>query len=265
MPSACFTNPATKRDPEESVGELRGSRFPCPDPEHLSGLDQNTKESGMETIELFSARVCPFAHRSRLALLEKGLPFELVEIDLRDKPSWYKEINPAGTVPALRQGSFTLRESLVINEYVEELAAEPSLLPATPRQRAEARLWISFADSRFVPQFYRLLKSQNENERAAAREELSSVLATLDGELHRRQGNGAYWFGRTVGLADIALYPWFERWPVLEHYRGLGISRERKALLGWIAAMQERDAVKRGGQPADFYIREYEHYARGES
>jgi glutathione S-transferase len=66
-----------------------------------------------------------------------------------------------------------------------------------------------------------------------------------------------------VGLADIALYPWFERWPVLEHYRGLGIPGELKALLDWVEAMKGRDAVMRGGQPAEFYIGEYEHYARG--
>jgi glutathione S-transferase len=217
----------------------------------------------METIELFSARVCPYAHRSRLALMEKGLPFELVEIDLRNKPAWYKEINPFEAVPALRQGSFLLRESLIINEYVEELAPEPQLLPAVPRQRAEARLWISFADSRMVPLFYRLLKARDEEEKSSVGQELLSVLSLLNGELDRRQGGGPFWGGRAVCLSDLALYPWFERWPVLEHYRGFSIPGEMKALLNWVEAMKGRDAVMRGGQPAEFYIAEYEHYAKG--
>ncbi len=197
--------------------------------------------------------------------MEKRLPFQLLEIDLRNKPDWYKKVTPTEAVPALRQGEFLLRESLVIAEYVDELTAEPPLLPATPEGRAEARIWIAFADSRLVPLFYRLLKDQEKESQAAAREELLSVLVILDEELQRRQADGPYWFGDKVGLTDIASYPWFERWPVLEHYRGLEIPREHKALLGWITAMQERDAVKQGGQPADFYIREYEHYARGES
>ena len=54
-------------------------------------------------------------------------------------------VNPTGAVPALRQGDFLLRESLIINEYVNDLAAEPPLLPASPQQRAEARLWIDYA------------------------------------------------------------------------------------------------------------------------
>ena len=217
----------------------------------------------MEIIELFSARVCPFAHRCRLALMEKKIPFEVVEIDLRNKPSWYREITPTEAVPALRQGSFLLRESLIINEYVEDLAHQPALLPAAARKRAEARLWINFFDSRFVPGFYRLLKAQSDEDRASASEELLAVLSTLDGELQRRRGEGPYWFGANVGLTDIACYPWFERWPVLEHYRGMTIPSELTALSGWIGAMKGRETVRKAGAPAEFYIGEYEDYASG--
>ncbi len=217
----------------------------------------------MELIELFSARVCPFAHRSRLALMEKGIPFRQIEIDLRNKPSWYQEITPTGAVPALRQGDFLLRESLIINEYVNELAPDPPLLPSSAQQRALARLWIDFAGSRFVPLFYRLLKSQVEAERKSLGEELLAVLTRLDEELAALKGQGAYWFGRRVGLTDIAFYPWFERWPVLEHYRGFAIPGRLKSLIGWIDEMQDRDAVQLGGQPAEFYIQEYADYASG--
>lgn len=217
----------------------------------------------MENIELFSARVCPFAHRSRLALMEKNLPFTLIDIDLRNKPDWYPEVNPVGTVPALRQGDFLLRESLVINEYVNECSAEPPLHPATVRQRAEARLWISYADSSFTPLFYRLLKAQNKDDRSRLAEEFCRVLAQLDGELQTRKGQGAYWFGWQVGLTDIAFYPWFERWPVLEHYCGLAIPDHLSSLLGWIETMQNRDAVRLGSEPVDYYIAEYADYAAG--
>jgi len=215
----------------------------------------------MENIELFSARVCPFAHRSRLALMEKNLPFTLIEIDLRHKPDWYLQLNPAGAVPALRQGDFILRESTIINEYVNECCAEPILLPETAQQRGEARLWIDYAGSKLVPLFYRLLKAQEEEKQAAVAAELCKVLVVLDDELKRRKGKGSYWFGWQVGLTDIALYPWFERWAVLEHYRGLRIPDNLSSLLGWIETMQERDAVKLGGEPVDYYIGEYADYA----
>ena len=69
--------------------------------------------------------------------------------------------------------------------------------------------------------------------------------------------------GNQVGLTDIACYPWFERWPVLEHYRGLAIPGDLKSLLSWIETMKDREAVKKGGQPAGFYIEAYEEYASG--
>lgn len=217
----------------------------------------------MDTIELFSARVCPFAHRSRLALMEKGLPFELVEIDLDDKPDWYAEVNPAGAVPALRQGDFLLRESLIINEYVNELAQEPALLPATARERAEARLWIDTANTRLIPFFYRLLKARKEEDLSTARDALCEALALLDAELGRRSVHGPFWFGRNVGLTDIAIYPWFERWPVLAHYCSLDIPEELKSLHAWIEAMQQRESVINGSQSAEFYIQGYVKYAKG--
>jgi glutathione S-transferase len=205
----------------------------------------------MNDIELFSARVCPFAHRSRLALMEKNLPFTLIQIDLRNKPDWF------------RQGDFLLNESLVINEYVNECSAETPLLPQTAQKRAEARQWINFAGSSFVPAFYRLLKAQGEEKQVIAAAEMHRVLEVLDNELQRRKGEGSYWFGWQVGLTDIAFYPWFERWPLLEHYRGLKIPDHLDSLLGWIEAMQGRDAVKSGGEPVDYYIGEYAAYAAG--
>ena len=217
----------------------------------------------MEKIELFSARVCPFAHRSRLALMEKNLPFTLIEIDLRNKPDWYFQINPAGAVPALRQGDFLLRESLIVNEYVNECTAEPALLPASVQQRAKARLWIDYAGSSFVPLFYRLLKAQQSEEQNLIAADFCRVLAVLDDELKRCPGEGLYWFGWQVGLTDIAFYPWFERWAVLEHYRGLRIPEHLTSLLGWIDAMQGRDAVGLGSESAAYYIDQYAAYAAG--
>jgi len=50
----------------------------------------------MAEIELFSARVCPFAQRSRIALMEKGVKVQLIEIDLGNKPDWFSQISPYG-------------------------------------------------------------------------------------------------------------------------------------------------------------------------
>jgi glutathione S-transferase len=111
----------------------------------------------MPEVELISAEVCPFAQRTRLALMEKGVPFALTEIDLEAKPGWFLEVSPYDKVPVLRCDDQVVWESAVINEYIEEVFPEPALLPRDPYGRALARIWIDFANVTFVPLFYKLL------------------------------------------------------------------------------------------------------------
>ncbi len=58
----------------------------------------------MAEVTIYSAVVCPFAHRSRLALLEKGVDFDLIEIDLQNKPEGFTDISPYGKVPVIKHG-----------------------------------------------------------------------------------------------------------------------------------------------------------------
>ena len=90
----------------------------------------------MSEIKLYSARACPFAHRTRLVLGEKKLKFELIEIDLANKPAWYKDVSLYGKVPAIEHAGQRIVESAVINEYLDEVFPTPSLLPKEPARRA---------------------------------------------------------------------------------------------------------------------------------
>src|SRR6188768_872213 len=70
----------------------------------------------MAELTLYSARACPFAHRTRLVLAEKRLDFELVEIDLRQKPAWFSTISNYGKVPALKHHEHRIADSAIVNE-----------------------------------------------------------------------------------------------------------------------------------------------------
>ena len=73
-----------------------------------------------------------------MALIEKGIEFDLTAIDLNDKPDWFLEISPYGKVPVLRHNGAVIFESAVINEYLEEVFPERPLLPSDPVRRAQA-------------------------------------------------------------------------------------------------------------------------------
>ncbi|HEY2733012.1 MAG TPA: glutathione S-transferase family protein [Polyangiales bacterium] len=212
----------------------------------------------MTEIKLFSARACPFAHRTRLVLTEKNLPFELIEIDLQHKPAWFDaKISGYGKVPALEHDGQHIWESAVINEYLDEAFPSPRLLPSEPAARAQARIWIDFANSRFAPAFGRLLRAAEGGSEIEARRELTDGLARLERAIERASSEGPYFLGATPSLVDFAIYPWFERWPALERFRDFAIPAELSRLQHWLEHVRALPSVRKQENPAAYYIQRY--------
>jgi glutathione S-transferase len=182
-------------------------------------------------ITLYDADRCPYCARVRIALAEKGIEYETVEVDLDDRPAWIYEKNPLGRVPVLEEDTFVLPESVVINEYLEERYPEPALWPADPGERALGRLLVFRFDQLSKP--YYALRREEEG----ARDRLDAELAKLNAALDARP----YLSGREFGLADIAYVPWIlrarDRLDVdLRSYTALGEWLERLAARPSIAS-----------------------------
>src|SRR5215510_2552304 len=88
--------------------------------------------------------------RVRWALAIKGVPFEIVTVNLltgeQDQPA-HRARSPIGTVPTLRVGDRYLTESVAIIGLLEELVPEPALLPADPWARARVRQAMEMVNS----------------------------------------------------------------------------------------------------------------------
>src|SRR3977135_3205239 len=97
-------------------------------------------------LKLISHKRCPYVQRAVIALSEKGVPFEQIDIDLANKPDWFLAISPLGKTPVLQVGDKAIFESAVILEYLEEPQPKP-LHPADPLTRAEHRGWIEFGST----------------------------------------------------------------------------------------------------------------------
>ena len=102
-------------------------------------------------LTLISHKLCPYVQRAVIALNEKGVPFERIDIDLANKPDWFLKISPLGKVPVLRvatdDGEVALFESNVICEYIEETQGGAKLHPQDPLQRAQHRAWMEFGST----------------------------------------------------------------------------------------------------------------------
>jgi glutathione S-transferase len=220
----------------------------------------------MSNIKLYSARACPFAHRSRLVLAEKNVAFELVEIDLANKPAWYGGVSLYGKVPALEHAGERIVESAIINEYLEEVFPQPPLLPVEPTRRALARIWIDFANTRLAPAFTKVVWASSASDRDAGKTELAALLELVENEaLSKLSGNGPYWLGNQPSLVDFAFYPWFERLPALERHTGLSL-RPLGRLAAWREAVAARASVQAIANDTEFYLERYRDYkARAEA
>ena len=87
---------------------------------------------------LYSGITDPFSHRCRIVLYEKGMDFEIIDVDLMNKPEDLAVMNPYNTTPVLVERDLVLYESNIINEYIDERVPHPQLMPADPVMRARA-------------------------------------------------------------------------------------------------------------------------------
>ncbi|HKK07158.1 MAG TPA: glutathione S-transferase family protein [Gammaproteobacteria bacterium] len=224
-------------------------------------MTTNDATTNTQELTLYSAAVCPFAQRTRLVLAEKALPYSVQEIDLDNIPPWYRELSPTNKVPLLVRGKDRVWESTVINEYLEEVYPEPALLPPDPGRRAFARIWIDYANTQFLPWFYKLLLEQQPQRRAELAERLRDSIGQIERDGLATYAPGPYWLGAEVSLVDLAFYPFFERMPVLEHYRDFTLPADTPNLHRWLSTMAERPSVREASGSSDFYIQRYRQYA----
>ncbi|EKD73170.1 MAG: stringent starvation protein A, partial [uncultured bacterium] len=91
---------------------------------------------------LYSGAMDIYSHRVRIALAEKGVLYEAINVESRSKPERLFEINPYGTVPTLVDRDLALYEPNIIMEYLDERFPHPPLMPVYPVLRAKARLII---------------------------------------------------------------------------------------------------------------------------
>lgn len=198
-------------------------------------------------IKLYDFLPCPFGQKVRIILAEKGLSYELVQIDFTQgeqrKPDFLR-LNPFGRVPVLVDEDTTVYDSTIIAEYLEDEYPEPPLLPAVGASalRARARTWEDFADTSFTPQVGQLMgemgKPEGDRDPARLQRIHRSIERALDFLNHELQGQE--YLAQQFSIADIGFVP---RLVVLKDL-GLDPGQNRANVEAWLNRMIDRPSIQ---------------------
>ncbi|HCA17934.1 MAG: glutathione S-transferase N-terminal domain-containing protein [Alcaligenes pakistanensis] len=162
---------------------------------------------------LYSGTTCPFSQRCRFVLFEKGMDFEIRDIDLYNKPEDIAVMNPYGQVPILVERDLILYESNIINEYIDERFPHPQLMPADPTMRARTRLFLYNFEKELFVHVAALEDRRNSDAKAQdlARQQIRNHLSQLAPILLKNK----YMLGEEFSMLDVAIAPLLWR---LDHY-----------------------------------------------
>jgi glutathione S-transferase len=193
-------------------------------------------------IKLYTFPPSTNSRKVRIVLIEKGLEFERINIDLSKKEQKnpdYLKIHPFGQVPALDDEGFIVYDSTIINEYLEDEYPYPHLLPTDSEGRARARLMEDFRDNYFNPPFVEIIhevRYKPEGERDLkliehAKGEITKCFDRIERELEGRE-----YLAGTFSLADIAFMPNID---LLERFK-IPVDPKHKNILAWMERLKAR-------------------------
>ena len=200
---------------------------------------------------LVSHHLCPYVQRAAISLAEKGVPFERVDIDLADKPDWFKAISPLGKVPLLRvqqNGEETaIFESAVILEFLEETQTNP-LHPADPYGRARHRAWIEFG-SAILNAIGRFYSAPTEVGFLAEGNALSAMFGRIEAELAKTGRSGPWFAGERFSLVDAVYGPVFRYFDAFDRIGDFGILDGKPLVDAWRQALSGRPSIRHAVAP----------------
>jgi glutathione S-transferase/RNA polymerase-associated protein len=198
------------------------------------------------TVTVYDHPLSPYGQKVKIALLEKGVPFEAPlpgNIGSGNTGGEFAKVSPRGEVPALVDGDVAVFDSTVILEYIEDRWPEPALLPKSPADRARVRMLEEAIDTHFeaitwgmseIKNFGRASGALAETMLARAGEQIAGWYRWLESQLGDRP-----WFnGEAFGWGDLCVVPFVNGAVGFGHRPAAG-----SRLAEWLARVNQRESV----------------------
>lgn len=180
----------------------------------------------------------PFVRKVRVAMLEKGLDYDLEPVMPIGVSDEFKKLSPLGKIPVYQDGDFVLPDSSCIIAYLERLHPEPPLYPSDDKDYGRALFFEEFGDTRLVDDlgsvfFQRVVRSKimkQDPDEALVEHTLRELVPPLFDFLEQKVDGTDGIVGGRFSIADIGIVSPFvnfdhaggsvdaSRWPKLAEY-----------------------------------------------
>ena len=198
-------------------------------------------------MKLYSNTTDPFSHRCRIVLFEKGMDFEVIDVDLADKSEDLSILSPYSDSPVLEERDLVLTDPNIINEYIDERFPHPQLMPADPVMRARARLFLKDMENELFIHMNDL-ESKETKKRESAKKIVTNTLIMLSPILDKQ----LFLLHDEYSMLDVAMAPLLWR---LDHY-GIKLGNQSKALLKYADKIFTRPLFEEAMSPAEKAMRQ---------
>jgi len=182
-------------------------------------------------MRLYSGTTCPYSHRCRIVLFEKGMDFEVIDVDLMNKSEDVATINPYNRVPVLVERDLVLYEANIINEYIDERFPHPQLMPPDPVMRGRARLFLHRFEQELYSQVDLIehgVAKSIDKARAVIRDNLTQFAQILTKQ--------KFLLGDEFSMLDVAIAPLLWR---LDYY-GIQMGKDAAPLMKYAERLFSR-------------------------
>ena len=195
---------------------------------------------------LYSGTTCPFSQRCRIVLYEKGMDFQIIDVDLHNLPDDLAVMNPYNKVPVLVERDLILYEANIINEYIDERFPHPQLMPADPVMRGRARLFLF----RFEKELFSHIEAVEHGSQKAA-DKARGIIRDNLAQIAPLFVKQKYMLGEEFSMLDVAIAPLLWR---LEYY-DITLPKQAAPLLKYAERLFSRPAYIEAMTPSEKAMR----------
>ena len=197
-------------------------------------------------MKLYSNSTDPFSHRCRIVLYEKGMDFEVIDVDLTNQSEDLSILSPYSNAPVLVERDLVLTDANIINEYIDERFPHPQLMPPDPVMRARARLFLKdFESELFI--YMHDMDSSDQTKKTAARKIITETLIKLTPIL----GKQPYLLHDEYSMLDVAIAPLLWR---LDHYE-IKLPNQSSSILKYADKLFKRPLFEEAMSPTEKAMR----------